>query len=129
MIEVKQLLGNSLCTLICSHVWSSDDRLYVSKGKETCFIRWAHCLSYYNIGQVYDPMPYEEAISSEESIKWVTTMEEGMTLMHSNDVCELWDLQKVINGYSKPKKPLKGRLIHTRLVVKKFIQRDGINFT
>jgi hypothetical protein len=97
--------------------------------KQTVFPDYETYLSedMYDIGKADDPNSFREAVSCENSAKWVETMEEELKFMSSNDV---WDLVDISNGVKpvgckwvyKTKRDSKGNVerFKARLVAKDF---------
>jgi hypothetical protein len=83
-----------------------------------------------------DPITYEEAMSSNDSLKWLEAMKDEMRSMSSNDV---WDLVEIPKGAKtvgckwvyKTKCDSQGNInkYKARLVAKGFTQREGIDYT
>ena len=89
----------------------------------------------YDIGKADDPNSFREAVSCENSAKWVEAMEEELKSMSSNDV---WDLVDIPNGVKpvgckwvyKTKRDSKGNVerFKARLVAKGFTQKEGVDY-
>jgi hypothetical protein len=105
--------------------------------KKTVFPDYETYLSedMYDIGKADDPDTFREAVSCENSAKWVEAMEEELKSMSSNDV---WDLVDIPNGVKpvgckwvyKTKRDSKGNVerFKVRLVAKGFTQKEGVDY-
>jgi len=88
-----------------------------------------------DIGKVDDPISFKEAMTSENSPKWLDAMEDELKSMSANDV---WDLVEIPDGAKtvgcrwvyKTKYDSKGKIerFKARLVAKGFTQREGIDY-
>jgi predicted transcriptional regulator len=91
---------------------------------------------HYDIRMVDDPTPYQEAIASENSTKWIEAMKDELKSMSSNQVWDLVDIPDRVKtvGFKwayKTKRGSKGnveRLI-ARLVEKGFTQRERVDYS
>jgi len=82
-----------------------------------------------------DPASFEEAMSSDQSLKWLEAMEDEMKSLNANKV---WDLKIIPKGAKtvgckwvyKTKLDSQGNIerYKARLVAKGFVQREGIDY-
>ena len=83
-----------------------------------------------------DPASFEEAMSSDQSSKWLEAMEDEMKSLNANKVWDLEIIPKRVKtvGYKwglQIKLDSQGNIerYKARLVVKGFTQREGIDYT
>ena len=89
----------------------------------------------FDIGIKKDPVSFSQAISSDDSTKWVDAMNDELKSMYQNDV---WDLVELPSNCKKigckwvfkTKRDAKGNIkrFKARLVAKGFTQKEGIDY-
>ena len=89
----------------------------------------------YDIGNISDPATFRQAVSSENSTKWIEAMEDELRSMSTNKV---WDLVEISDGVKlvgckwvyKTKRDSKRKVerFKARLIAKGFTQKEGIDY-
>ena len=89
----------------------------------------------YDIGNISDLATFRQAVSSENSTKWIEAIEDELRSMSTNEV---WDLVEIPDGVKqvgckwvyKTKRDSKGKVerFKARLVAKGFTQKEGIDY-
>ena len=89
----------------------------------------------FDIGIMKDPVSYSQAITNDNSDKWIAAMKDELKSMADNQV---WELAPLPNGHKtvgckwifKTKRDCHGNIerYKARLVAKGFTQKDGIDY-